>query len=195
MTWTHAVFGPSHAGYVGAVLTDGSEPAPVYLDPGSGADFRETREVWAYTGHGNRPAAAGARACCACGWRGPTLPLSGAEHADTGTETDPRLGAEPFYEDWLAHTEAVEQQTVPLPRALDELLEQLDNQLTTLAMDAPAAALKAVDAVDRLVQHVGRLAARTVEADTPEQLEALGIALGVAPKEAGARVTHYRLGL
>ncbi|MFB7776218.1 hypothetical protein [Streptomyces bauhiniae] len=194
MTWKHAVFGPSHAGYVGAVLANGTEPEPVHLDPGSGANFQETREVWAYTGMGNRPAAAGARACCACGWRGPTLPLDGAELAD-GTETDPRPDTEPFYEDWLAHTEAIEQQTVPLPRALRELLEQLDNQLTNLAMDAPAAALKAVDAVDRLAQHIGWLAARNVNAETPEQLEALSTALGVAPSEAGARVTYYRLGL
>lgn len=75
------------------------------------------------------------------------------------------------------------------------LLEQLDTQLTTLALDAPAAALKAVDAVDRLAKDVGRLAARTVEADTPEQLEALGTALGIAPTEAGPRVTRFRLEL
>ncbi|MER7309573.1 hypothetical protein E5082_30450 [Streptomyces griseoluteus] len=149
--------------------------------------------MWAYTGRKSRPVAAGARACCACGWRGRTLQWDQDELGDIGTEAD--TDTEPFYEDWLAHTETVEHQTVALPQALDALLEQLDTRLTTLALDAPAAALKAVDAVDRLAKDVGRLAARTVEADTPEQLEALGTALGIAPTEAGSRVTRFRLEL
>ncbi|MFH8613049.1 hypothetical protein ACH4D5_36830 [Streptomyces sp. NPDC018029] len=40
--WTTEQFGTAHAGYVGAVLDDGTEPEPAYLDPGSGADFHET---------------------------------------------------------------------------------------------------------------------------------------------------------
>lgn len=40
--WTTEQFGTAHAGYVGAVLDDGTEPEPAYLDPDSGADFHET---------------------------------------------------------------------------------------------------------------------------------------------------------
>ncbi|MFM9372777.1 hypothetical protein [Streptomyces sp. Da 82-17] len=70
MAWTTEEFGTSHEGWVGAVLADGTEPEVVYLDPGSGSEFRETREWWAYHGAGSRPSAARARAACSCGWRG-----------------------------------------------------------------------------------------------------------------------------
>ncbi|MFJ4007762.1 hypothetical protein ACIPWL_30520 [Streptomyces sp. NPDC090023] len=188
MTWM-TKFGESHDGYVGAVLPDGSEPKPVYLDPGSGADFRATKEWWAYNGELGRPKAAFVRACCACGWRGASYPI---DWERLSNEDDVLDVAGP-YEDWSAHIEAVERATVPFPVALDELLEQLETVLDTLAEDAPAAALRAAEVLGRLSQRTGRLAAGAVPDDGPLQWEALGTALGVAPEKAHARVTHYRL--
>ncbi|MFD4543599.1 hypothetical protein [Streptomyces bauhiniae] len=188
MTWK-TEFGESHEGYIGAVLPDGSEPKPVYLDPGSGADFRITREWWAYSGQLNRPKAACVRGCCACGWRGASYPIDWEQLSD---EDDVLDVASP-YEDWSAHIEAVERATVPFPVSLDELLEQLETVLDTLVEEAPAAALRAAEVLGRLSRRTGRLAAGAVQDDGPLQWEALGTALGVAPEKARARVTHYLL--
>lgn len=53
MGWSVEPFGSCHEGITGAVLADGSEPKPVYLDCGSGAGTGWwTSEWWAYTGQG-----------------------------------------------------------------------------------------------------------------------------------------------
>ncbi|MFD4539502.1 hypothetical protein [Streptomyces bauhiniae] len=188
MTWM-TEFGESHKGYVGSVLPDGSEPKPVHLDPGSGADFRTTREWWAYSGQLGRPKAAFVRGCCACGWRGASSPIDWEQLSDE----DDVLDVAGLHKDWSAHIEAVERATVPLPAALDELLHQLETVLDTLVGDAPAAALRAAEVLGRLSRRTGRLAAGAVQDDGPLQWEALGTALGVAPEKARARVTHYLL--
>ncbi|MFF4041133.1 hypothetical protein [Streptomyces sp. NPDC001816] len=58
MAWMSEEFGNSHDGFAGAVLTDGNEPKPVYLAPGSGTNFHQTSEWWAYNGKWGRPKAA-----------------------------------------------------------------------------------------------------------------------------------------
>ncbi|MFG2197117.1 hypothetical protein [Streptomyces sp. NPDC048639] len=190
MGWRTEAFGESHEGTAGAVLEDCSEPKPVYLDFCSGADsVLWTSEWWAYTGQLRRPKAAGVRGACACGWRGPTCPIDWTQLEDDRLEN---LGTSAAHEDWTEHIRTVEQQTVPLPTALTELLDQLETQLTTLADQAPLAALKAVATLDRLTRRVGREAAYAAEADELSP-ETIGTALGLSPDKARSRLTSYLL--
>ncbi|MGV9342843.1 hypothetical protein [Streptomyces sp. NPDC003688] len=186
MPWTTPEFGPSHAGYAGATLADGTEPKAVYLDPGSGSNFQATKEWWAYSGQLNRPKATAARACCACGWRGTSVPL------DWDRPGDADLDEDLLREEWSLHIEAVAGQTVPLPRALDELLNLLEEQLDHLAEAVPTAALKAADLIERLGRSIGQRAARALGEAEPSQEEALAVALGISPDAARSRLTHYR---
>ncbi|WP_313884332.1 hypothetical protein [Streptomyces cynarae] len=88
-----------------------------------------------------RPKAAAVRGSCSCGWRGHSYPI------DWDTVKHDRLDELDFsgpYDDWCEHIRAVEHQTMPLPAELTQLMDQLEEQLTALAEQAPAAALKAV---------------------------------------------------
>lgn len=188
MGWTAEEFGASHEGWAGALLADGTEPGPVYLDPGTGSDFRQTREWWAYSGILNRPRAAAARAACACGWRGAAqYPIDrAAEEPDSLYEQvieGPRG-------DWERHLDEVEARTVPLPAELAHLLERVEDQLNSLAGQAPVAALKAVAALERVTRSVARDAAYIAEADDLSW-ESIGTGLGISEKEARSRLTHY----
>ncbi|MBW5423332.1 hypothetical protein GKQ77_17465 [Streptomyces sp. BG9H] len=187
--WTVEQFGAAHEGYVGAVLEDGGEPEPAYLDPGSGSAFHKTREWWAYSGSLNRPRAARARAACSCGWRGDGEYVISWEDVDIFTDAFP--SAEPLG-DWHRHIADVEVRTVPLPAAVAALLEQLDAQLTRLAEDAPLAALKAVAALESTTKRIAGSAAAYAEADDLSG-EVLGRALGVSPSDAESRLLRYRL--
>ncbi|MFF3215566.1 hypothetical protein ACFYYB_33675 [Streptomyces sp. NPDC002886] len=50
-TWTTEEFGTSHTGSVEAVLGDGSVPAPVYFDSGSGGGGDPVSQWSLYVGH------------------------------------------------------------------------------------------------------------------------------------------------
>ncbi|MGW2698387.1 hypothetical protein [Streptomyces sp. NPDC001296] len=104
MGWTTEEFGTSHEGYVGAVLDDGSEPKPVYLDIGSGSAGFSTSEWWAYTGQMGRPRAAGYRSACACGWRGDTYPIDWDQVDDERLDD---LDVSGPYNDWRDHIDSV----------------------------------------------------------------------------------------
>lgn len=67
MGWQTEEFGSSHEGSVGALLADGSEPKPVWLDAGSAGNGRKTSEWWAYDGRLNTQRATHLRGCCSCG--------------------------------------------------------------------------------------------------------------------------------
>ncbi|MFH7596781.1 hypothetical protein WDV06_17025 [Streptomyces racemochromogenes] len=188
MGWTAEEFGASHEGWAGALLEDGSEPDPVCLDPGSGADFRQTREWWAYSGILNRPRAAAARAACACGWRGAAhYPIDRVDDDSAGAY-DPDI--EGPRDDWERHLDEVEARTVPLPAELADLLERVEEQLNRLAGQAPVAALKAVAALERVTRSVARDAAYIAEADDLSW-ESIGTGLGISEKEARSRLGHY----
>lgn len=190
MGWKSEEFEASHEGWAGAVLADGSEPGPVYLDPGSGSDFHETREWWAYSGILNRPRAARARAACACGWRGTgTYPIDWATVSTTGPYEPVIDGPE---DDWEGHIAEVESRTVPLPAELAALLQRLEDQLLDLADEAPLAALKAVAALERATKRAARNAARNARADELSA-EAIATGLGLSADRAGSRLTHYAL--
>ncbi|MGW8378307.1 hypothetical protein [Streptomyces sp. ODS28] len=188
MGWQSEEFGAFHDGRAAAVLRDGSEPKPMCFDMGSGSDFHETDEWWVYDGTLGAPRAAALRGACSCGWRGtPTHPLDWSridrrrayDHDTSGPERD-----------WEGHIEEVEAQTVPLPSPLQELLDQLEQQLGTLAGQAPLAALKAVAALERTTGHIAREAAHDAQADQPSW-EAVGRALGLPAEDARARLAHY----
>ncbi|MEU9666320.1 hypothetical protein AB0E25_12125 [Streptomyces bobili] len=191
MGWTTEEFGESHEGIAGAVLADGSEPKPVYLDLGSSADsVLETSEWWAYDGRLRRPRAAGFRAACACGWRGETHPIDGACWMSDDGLYD--LDVSAARGDWRVHIRAVERRTVPLPDQLTHLMHQLEEQLTSLTDRAPVAALKAVTMLERLLPDIGQEAAQAVR-DDELSWESVGTALGVSPDRARSLLTSYLL--
>ncbi|MEU8437012.1 hypothetical protein AB0F18_29745 [Streptomyces sp. NPDC029216] len=188
MGWTAEEFGASHEGWAGALLEDGTEPGPVHLDPGTGAGFRQTREWWAYSGVLNRPRAAAARAACACGWRGAAHYPIDREAVDAAGLYEPVI--EGPRDDWERHLDEVEARTVPLPVELADLLERVEDQLNTLAGQAPVAALKAVAVLERVTRSVARDAAYIAEADDLSW-ESIGTGLGISENEARSRLTHY----
>ncbi|MFF7373106.1 hypothetical protein ACIP3A_36445 [Streptomyces tricolor] len=190
MGWTTEEFGESHEGIVGAVLADGSEPKPAYFDIGSGAEMYRTCEWWAYDGRMSRPRAAAVRAACSCGWRGPSTPVPWDELAEDGLE---ELDVSGPRRDWSEHIRTVEGRTVPLPDDLAQLLSTLEEKLFALAEDAPAAALRAVAALDRLTRRAGREAACLIEEDGDQRWDDLGRALGIDADRARSLVTRYLL--
>ncbi|MFJ7149198.1 hypothetical protein ACIQVT_13510 [Streptomyces sp. NPDC100445] len=190
MGWTTEEFGESHEGIVGAVLADGSEPEPARFDIGDGSETYTTREWWAYDGGVPRPRAAAVRASCSCGWRGPSVPVPWGELDRDDLED---LDVSEARRDWSEHIRTVERQTVPLPDELAQLLNAVEDRLFALAEDAPAAALRAVTALDRLTRRAGREAACVIEEDFDRRWEALGRALGIGADRARSLVTHYLL--
>ncbi|MEV0695899.1 hypothetical protein [Streptomyces sp. NPDC050388] len=189
MTWQTDEFGTSHEGFVGAVLADGSEPKPVVLDIGSGANVDRTREWWAYTGQWGLPKAAGYRAACACGWRGQSHPVDW-EQVDDGRLDEVNVSA--AHDDWAAHIDTVTRQAVPLPDELTDTLGRLEDQLARLADQAPVAALRAVGELERLTRNVGHQAAHAAEDDGLAP-ETVGRALGISAGAAQSRLAGYRL--
>ncbi|MER5935370.1 hypothetical protein [Streptomyces sp. NPDC002054] len=192
MSWQVEEFGASHHGMVGVVLADGSEPGPVYLDPGSGSNFHVTREWYVYDGRSGRPRADSMRGSCACGWRGTEqYPIDWTQLRD-GPLYDADVDTSGPYNDWMVHISHVEARSVPLPEGLQDTLDQLERQLDSLAADAPVAALKAVAVLERLIRHVGRNAAFSAEADGLSP-HTIGTALGLSEAEARSRLLRYSL--
>ncbi|MFG2895229.1 hypothetical protein [Streptomyces sp. NPDC048248] len=190
MGWRTEEFGSSHEGLAGAVLADGSEPKPVFLDTGSGSHMHQTTEWWAYDGKLSRQRAQAVRGSCSCGWRGTTrYPIDWTQRDHEGLHDLDISGPR---DDWAQHIADVEARSVPLPSEVDDLLEQLANQLDALTTDAPLAALKAVAALERLTGRVGRQAAFAAEAEELSW-EVIGGALGLTEKDARSRLTHYSL--
>ncbi|MGW0704091.1 hypothetical protein ACWD0A_33325 [Streptomyces sp. NPDC002867] len=190
--WVAEEFEEQHVGYAGAVLADGSEPRLVYLDLGSGASMQSTREWWAYTGRFGRPKAAGFRGACACGWRGPDYPIDWDRLGDEDDLDDADLSGP--YRDWAAHIDAVEQQTVPLPADVTDLIDLLHTRLGMLADDHPAAALRAVAALERLARNAGRTAAYRIDPSADHWADELARHLGTTPDRARSRVQRHLLG-
>ncbi|MFG2135059.1 hypothetical protein ACGFNV_46025 [Streptomyces sp. NPDC048751] len=186
----HEEFGESHEGIAGAVLADGSEPKPVCLDFGSGgAGGLETSEWWVYDGTMNRPQAAGYRAACACGWRGPTHPIDWEQL--TGDQLDD-LDTDAAHRDWTSHTRDVEERAVPVPEDVAALIHQVEGRLSALADQAPLAALRATAALERLTTRIGQEAAGAAHADELSE-ETIGTALGLSPDTARSLLIRYLL--
>jgi len=191
MGWRVTEYGESHDGWAGAVLDDGREPDPTYIDASSGGWAEQTREWWAYSGRLGRPKAAFFRGACSCGWRGPSYPIDW-DQVDVLSDRD--MDTDAAQNDWHGHIQHVDAQTVPLPEPLTVLIDQLHDQLHALADGAPVAALKAVAEIELITRHAAREAAHTVQMDEEDgSWEAVGKSLGVDAKHARQRVTRYLL--
>ncbi|MFF4407219.1 hypothetical protein [Streptomyces sp. NPDC001404] len=189
MGWQTEEFGASHEGKASAVLADGSEPKPVYFD-GASTVGRYLSDWWVYDGTLGAPRATHLRGSCSCGWRGDGLyPIDWALAAESRHNID-TSGA---CDDWERHVSEVESRSVPLPAGLDDLLERLNEQLASLATEAPLAALKAVAALERTAADIGRAAVYNVEADDLTW-EEIGTGLGLTEKEARSRLSRYSFG-
>ncbi|MCT2590535.1 hypothetical protein LHJ74_11545 [Streptomyces sp. N2-109] len=190
MGWKTVEFGSSHEGITGAVLADGTEPKPVYLDAGSSAYMLQTSEWWAYNGKLGRPEATQLRASCSCGWRGaPQYPIDWSQLGNYPYDVDtsgPRG-------DWSEHIANVEHHTVPLPDEMEELLDRLETRLDALVVDSPLAALKAAAVLERTIAHIGREAAYGAQADDMSW-ETIAKGLGLIEKDARSRLNRYGLG-
>lgn len=185
--WVVEEFGAGHQGRAVAVLADGSEPRAMVYDTGSAAG-QATSEWWVYDGALRAPLATHLRGACACGWRGTGLHLvDWAALGDRPYDTDP-LGPQ---EDWFLHVRQVAARAVPVPDAVNDLLQRLDEQLVLLARQTPAAALRAVAALERLAERTGAQAAHRIS-DGDVSWEAVAVALGLTELDARARVDEYR---
>ncbi|MFH8692674.1 hypothetical protein ACH4EC_38215 [Streptomyces anulatus] len=188
--WKTMEFGEAHQGRPGVLLTDGSEPATVLLDGGSGANFQESNDWWIYSGELRRPRATSLRGACSCGWRGETsYPLSWEEVDQNG----PYLyDTRQLKDDWARHIDDVEAGAVPVPDVLVALLDQVEQELDRLAGDAPLAALRAINRLEHIIAEVGDAAAYGAEADARSGT-AIGPGLGLPEDEARRRLLRYCL--
>jgi len=191
MGWQTDEFGSSHEGTAGAVLQDGSEPEPVWIDTGSsGSSGYRTSEWWAYNGVYSRPRASHLRGSCSCGWRGESLyPIDWDAIGDWPRDYD-SVDLSGLRDDWDCHIDEVEARTVPIPEDLQNLLESLETRLEALACDFPLAGLRAVAAVERIAKRIGWDAARDVDPDeTP--WDQISKALGLTERDAQSRLRSY----
>lgn len=194
--WRHTEFGQAHLGRVGVVLADGTEPGPVYLDAGSGTNFQTRTDWWLYDGAAwsRAPRADAVRAACACGWRGTaTYPLVWIAPDDAGTDRErPTADVAACHDDWAAHIADVDAATVPVPDEVASLLADLKARLTTLADEAPLAALRVLGQVERITRDIGEIAACCADGDHEET--DIARALGVAETDVRGRLLRYTLG-
>lgn len=188
MGWVNEEFGKSHEGYLGALLADGTEPEPQYIDVGSGSFVPKTSEWWAYDGNLRRPKAARVRAACSCGWRGPDYLLDRAEAEAYGSRYEPDCGA---FGDWEEHIATVGRRTVAIPEEVAVAVDRLRTLLLALAEDTPAAAMRVVTALEGITREAGRTAAALLRSEG--QWEQLSAALGISAEEARSRITRYLL--
>lgn len=187
--WETEEFGASHEGRSGAVLADGSEPKPVYVDTGSGAEIHKASDWWVYAGTRRAPLAIALRGSCSCGWRGTNrYPLDWQEVTDAGgPDLYDTAGPEA---DWDQHIDDIEARTVPVPDDITALLAQLRTRLDALAADAPLAALKVIGALERTSADTVRAAAYAVHTDE-QPWDMIATALGLTEADARALVMRY----
>ncbi|MFJ9597996.1 hypothetical protein ACIRS3_35280 [Streptomyces virginiae] len=175
----------AHTGTVGVLLADGSEPAPVYYDVGSGAHMPSSREWHSYDGRSGRPRAAALRGSCSCGWRGmaeypldwTVLPVDRPLY-----EADVDLSGP--VADYDAHLSVIRDSAVQLPPDLVGLLTELVRRLEGLAAEEPLVALKALADLRYVIAEVGQDTACEAAA---QEVPLEEIATGLGTSEAAAR--------
>ncbi|MCB5170374.1 hypothetical protein LG634_36980 [Streptomyces bambusae] len=189
--WETAEFGEEHAGRIGVLLADGSEPGPVCFDVGSGPEVH-SRTLWSfYDGRHCRPRAAVLRAACACGWRGAAeyaldwQPIGDGELDEADVDLHGPLA------DWTAHLSVVRETTVALPEQLTALFTQLADRIQDATDDSPLVGLKAIAVLERLTGSIGQAAAEAVR-DSGTPTEAVAEALGTTPSRALGILLRYR---
>ncbi|MET8680043.1 hypothetical protein ABZW18_21280 [Streptomyces sp. NPDC004647] len=118
MGWIHQDDESDHEGFVVAVLPDGADAPRDTWEDTEKANAQDRNWAWSikYDGADGRPRAAGVRAICLCGWRGPR------QKADFATlET----AEEALRRQWYHHAEVSMARTLPsrVQRLFDELEE------------------------------------------------------------------------
>ncbi|MFD6891151.1 hypothetical protein [Streptomyces sp. NPDC059957] len=177
-TWTTEEFGTSHTGSVEAVLADGSVPAPVYFDSGSGGGGDPVSQWSVYDGRWPHvPRAAALRAVCSCGWAGPEHRLDWETIGDQDLAEAGDDQADACDRDWYQHTDQVEATTVPLPETITTLLTQLEEEIDKLTKTAPVAGVRAARRLEVTAERVGYWAARATanDLDTEQAAAQLGL--------------------
>ncbi|MCX4775426.1 hypothetical protein [Streptomyces sp. NBC_01264] len=190
-TWTTEEFGTSHTGAVEAVLGDGSVPAPVYFDSGSGGGG-DTVSQWSVYDGGwpHVPKAAAVRAVCSCGWAGPDHRLDRETIAGRDLAVAGEDQADACDRDWYGHTDDVEATTVPLPETITTLLARLEEEIDKLTKTSPVAAVRAARRLEVTAERVGYWAARGTANDLDTEQAAAQFGLD----EDAARKLLARLG-
>ncbi|MEU7282475.1 hypothetical protein AB0A69_27415 [Streptomyces sp. NPDC045431] len=190
-TWTTDEFGASHEGAVGVLLADGTVPAPVLFDTGSGGSGESIAQWSVYDGritHG--PRAAALRAVCSCGWTGTEHTLAWDEIGEQEL-AEARAGtADACQMDWDAHTTAVEASAVALPEAVTSLLTQLEEEIEKLTKTSPLAALRAARRLEVTAVRLGYWPARDARQETTAEQAAAALGLD----EDSARTLLARFG-
>ncbi|MFI5868194.1 hypothetical protein [Streptomyces sp. NPDC051546] len=190
-TWTTEEFGTSHTGAVEAVLADGTVPAPVYFDSGSGGGGDPVSQWSVYDGHRPHiPKAAALRAVCSCGWAGPEHPLDWKAIGDLDLAEGGSEQADASERDWDGHTAQVETTTVPLPETVTMLLERLEEEIDKLTKTSPVAGVRAARRLEVVAERVGYWAARHTAAD----LDTAQAATHLGLNEDAARKLMARFG-
>ncbi|MFF2812239.1 hypothetical protein ACFVT2_34705 [Streptomyces sp. NPDC058000] len=190
-TWTTEEFGSSHEGAVGVLLADGTVPASVFFDTGSGAHGRSVSQWSVYDGgiaHG--PRAAALRAVCSCGWNGPEHRLDWDAIGEQKLTEAAHGLADTCMEDWDTHTAGVEQSALPLPETVTVLLARLQEEIEKLAKTSPLAAVRAARRLEVTAAQVGYWPAHDARQDTT--VEQAAAALGL--NEDAARKLMARFG-
>lgn len=190
-TWTTEEFGTSHTGAVEVVLADGTVPAPVYFDSGSGGGGEAVSEWSVYDGRRPRvPRAAALRAVCSCGWAGSDHPLDWEAIGDQDLVDggDEQAGA--CDRDWYQHTAQVEATAIPLPETVTTLLQQLEEEIERLTKTSPVAGVRAARRMEVVAERVGYWAARGTAADLDTEQAAAHLGLD----EAAVRRLMARFG-
>ncbi|MFE2159895.1 hypothetical protein ACFW9M_19005 [Streptomyces lydicus] len=190
-TWATEELGSSHEGAVGVLLADGTVPASVFFETGSGADGQSVSQWSVYDGqvaHG--PRAAALRALCSCGWNGPEHRLDWDAIGEQALVEAVHGTADACLEDWDTQTAEVERSAVPLSKTVTALLDQLQEEIETLAKASPLAAVRAGRRLEVTAARVGYWPAHDARQDTT--VEQAAVALGL--NEDAARKLMARFG-
>ncbi|MEV5480016.1 MULTISPECIES: hypothetical protein [Streptomyces] len=189
--WTTEEFGSSHEGAVGVLLADGTVPAPVFFDAGSGVGGQSVSQWSVYDGritHG--PQAAALRAVCSCGWNGREHKLDWDAIGEQKLIEAAHGTADTCMEDWDTHTTEVEQSAIPLPETVTALLVQLQEEVEKLAKSSPLAAVRAARRLEVTAGRVGYWPAHDARRDTTAAKAAAALGLN----EDAARKLMARFG-
>ncbi|MFF9733723.1 hypothetical protein ACF1GX_30390 [Streptomyces albidoflavus] len=185
MGWQTEQFGSDHEGYPVAVMSDGTEPAPIQQEvslPGGGTATSPNSGWWLYDGQDGRPRAFAVRAGCACGWRSPEMfPVDFEDHDETdGFE----YGGGP-YKAWdRQHIAPLLGTTVP--DELADAIATVRRMLDGLATSRPLAAVAAAADVEKLGTASLQRAVTAVR-DSHGSWEEIGQALGTSRQAAHQR--------
>jgi hypothetical protein len=173
------------------LLADGSVPAPVFFDMGSGGGGQAVSRWSTYDGrYTHVPRAAALRAVCSCGWTGLEHELHWDQIGNQTLAEATGSTADTCTQDWNQHTAQVQQSAIPLPEAFTNLLAQVVSEIETLGKTCPLAALRAARQLEVTAVQTAYWPAH--EAHQDATLEQAATALGL--DEDAARKLMARFG-